>query len=68
MAIVSLEKKRVVSKALFNLILLLVYVLKENGQNIIRQLEKYSSRTEKYIENGYSLFNSMKMRRIKDVK
>ena len=31
-------------------------------------LEKYSGRTEKYIENGYSLNQSMKMRRIKDIK
>ena len=31
-------------------------------------LEKYSGRTEKYIENGYNLNQSMKIRRIKDIK
>ena len=45
-----------------------VYVLKENGQNIMRQMDKCSSKTEKLIENGYELFKTMKMRRIKDLK
>ena len=45
-----------------------VYVLKESGQSIIRQLDKYSQKTEKFIENGYQLFKSMKIRRIRDVK
>jgi 5S rRNA maturation endonuclease (ribonuclease M5) len=43
-------------------------VLKENGQQIVKQLERYSSKSENYVDNGYQLFKSMKVRRIKDIK
>ena len=45
-----------------------VYVLKENGQHIIRTLDNLSNKTEKFIEHGYDLYKQMKLRRIKDVK
>lgn len=45
-----------------------VYVLKENGQQIVRQLEKNSQRTVDLINNGDQMFRQMKLRRIKDMK
>jgi len=45
-----------------------VYVLKENGQQIVKQLERYASKSENFVDNGYQLFKSMKVRRIKDIK
>ena len=43
-------------------------MLKENGQQIVKQLERYASKSENYVDNGYQLFKSMKVRRIKDIK
>jgi hypothetical protein len=45
-----------------------VYVLKENGSQIIRSLDILGKQTEKYVDNGYNLFKTMKMRRVKDIK
>ena len=45
-----------------------VYVLKENGQQIIRSLDIFSQKTEKLIDHGYDLFKQMKIRRVKDIQ
>jgi len=46
----------------------LVYILKENGDNIVKQLDRLSSRTETLLKEGFSLTKEMKARKIKDMK
>jgi hypothetical protein len=45
--------------------MLIVYILKENGDKIIQNLENLSHRTEILINQGFDLAKEMKRRKVK---
>lgn len=44
------------------------FILKENGDNIVKSLDQLSSRTEVFLKEGFALTKDMKSKKIKDMK
>lgn len=51
-----------------NRFLYLAFILKENGENIVKALEKLNERTEILLKEGFSLTKDMKQKKIRDMK
>jgi len=46
----------------------IAFILKENGENIVKSLDQMASVTESMLKEGFALTKDMKQRKIKDMK
>jgi predicted nucleotidyltransferase len=44
------------------------FILKENGENIVKSLDQLANKTEAFLKEGYQLSKDMKMKKIRDMK
>ena len=47
---------------------MVAFILKENGDNIVKSLDNMTQRTEVFLKEGFALTKDMKSKKIKDMK